>query len=191
MFYDIKDFPFLENIVANTDLLALELESKMNLPFMANFFATTLPDLNSHTEHWIRENGLEAEQAGYDARNGSWASFPLYKKGFPIKWYDVNTEFPETISLINSIPKVNFAAFFKITPGSGTQEHVHLESNLIFHLCLSDVGGESVITCNGKNKIIKQKGDFCLFDYSLPHSSFNYGKKDRINLIIDFNRPRV
>lgn len=189
MFYDIKEFPFLEAILRDTDKLAAELEAKMKLPFMENFFATTLPDLNSHTEHWIRENGLEASQSGYDARDGSWASFPLYKKGFPIKWYDVHDSFPETIARIERVPSVNFAAFFKITPGSGTLEHAHNESNLIFHLCLSDVGGESVITCNGEQKIIRQKGDWCIFDYSLPHSSFNSGSKDRINLIIDFKRP--
>jgi hypothetical protein len=187
MFYDIEKFPFLKEIVRNADELADEFFSQMQLPFMADFISAPLPGLNSHTEHWIRENGLESTQTGYDTRDGSWASLPVYKKGFPIKWYDVDTAFPKIISSVLSVPGVNFAAFFKITPGSGTKEHAHQESNLIFHLCLSDVGGESVMNCNGHEKIISKKGDWCIFDYSLPHSSFNHGKNDRINLVIDFD----
>lgn len=190
MFYDIEKFSFLKEIIRNTDMLVDELESQRHEPFMANFFSPTLPDLNSHTQHWIRENALESEQIGYDTRDGSWASFPLYKKGFPIKWYDAESSFPKTLKSILSVPEVNFSAFFRITPGSGTKEHAHKESNLIFHLCLSDVEGESIINCNGVEKSLSRKGDHCLFDYSLPHSSTNKGKKDRINLIIDFKNPK-
>lgn len=187
MFYDIEEFPFLKKLVLNTKELADELEWQMQQPFMAGFISPTVPDLNSHTEHWIRENGLESSQTGYDSRNGSWGSFPLYKKGFPIKWYNVNETFPKTINSVLAIPGLNFSAFFKIAPGSGTKEHAHQNSNLIFHLCLTDVKGKSVINCNGEEKILSKKGDWCIFDYSLPHSSLNSGNNSRINLVIDFD----
>lgn len=189
MFYDIRLFPFLESIVSNVDAIAHEFELRKNEPFMADFVNAPLPELKSHTEHWIKESGIDAANTGYDARDGSWSSFPLYKKGFPIKWYDAENSFPVAFKHILNVPGVNFSSFFRLAPGSGTKEHAHKLSNLIFHLCLFDVEGDSVLSCDGEDKIIKKKGDYAIFDYSKPHSSFNYGKNDRINFAIDFSHP--
>jgi aspartyl/asparaginyl beta-hydroxylase (cupin superfamily) len=187
MFYEIDHFPFLKTLVDKVDLFSKEFEQQKKQPLLADFLNASLPELNSHTHYWIKEGGFDSTQIGYDARDGSWASFPLFKKGFPIKWYDVEKSFPETYKHILSVPEVNFASFFRLAPDSGTKEHVHTVSNFIFHLCLSDPDGESVLKCDGHEKIFQKKGDYALFDYSKPHSSFNSGKKDRINLVVDFS----
>lgn len=188
MFYEIENFPFLKNMVNNVDLFAEEFLRQKGQPFISDFLNAPLPELNSHSQYWIKENGIDSSQIGYDARDGSWSSFPLYKKGFPIKWYEVEKAFPLISEGISKVPDLNFSAFFRLAPGSGTKEHRHAAANLIFHLCLSDVDGESVLACDGKEKIISKKGDYALFDYSKPHSSFNSGKTDRINLIVDFRK---
>lgn len=191
MFYDIKKFPFLKELVDNVDLFADEFSRQKEQAFISDFLNAPLPELNSHSQYWIKENGIDSSQIGYDARDGSWSSFPLYKKGFPIKWYNVEETFPLIHQRIKNVPKLNFSAFFRLAPDSGTKEHQHTASNFIFHLCLFDVDGESVLTCDGKEKVIRKKGDYALFDYAKPHSSFNFGKTDRINLIVDFEKSGI
>ncbi len=191
MFYDLKDFPFLQNLVDNVDKVGEELlHLKNNSTFMERFYdyppSTPIEEVTTHVDYWVRESGIHPDQIGYEARNGEWVAFALYKTGFPIKWFDVNKEFPFTIQEILKVPNVNFSAFFRIAPSAGSNEHSHNKANLIFHLTLYDLDGESVMRCNGEEKILSKKGDWCIFDYSKPHSSFNFSKTDRINLIIDF-----
>lgn len=186
MFYDINNYPFLKPIQDNIDVIVDEFNAQKKKELMQDFLNSTIPEIKSHTQYWIKEGGFDETQIGYDARDGSWASFPLFKKGFPIKWYNVNESFPETIKLIESVPNVNFASFFRLGPNSGAKRHQHLQSNLIFHLCLTDLNNDSELECNGEKKIFRKKGDWCLFNYSLPHSSFNFATENRINLVIDF-----
>jgi aspartyl/asparaginyl beta-hydroxylase (cupin superfamily) len=186
MFYPIDKFPFLEQIRRNVDAIAMEFEAQMKTPLLHNFMHSEEPEIHAHSDYWIKEGGFSSGQIGYDARDGSWGSFPLYKKGFPIKWYDVEKTFPKTFANVMTVPNVNFSAFFKIAPGAGTKEHKHAQQNLIFHLCLFDIEGHSVLTCNGEEKVLSKKGDCAVFDYSKAHSSFNFAKQTRINLIIDF-----
>lgn len=186
MFNDIQSYPFLKVIHSKTEIIVKEFNSQKGKEFMKNFMTAALPEINSHTDYWIKEGGFDETQIGYDARDGSWASFPLFKNGFPIKWYDVDECFPETIKLIRAVPGVNFASFFRLGPNSGAKRHSHLQSNLIFHLCLVDLDNDSELECNDVKTTFRKQGDHCLFNYSLPHSSFNYASIDRINLVIDF-----
>lgn len=186
MFYPIDNYSFLKNIRDNVDVIANELTAQLGQDLMADFINSKVPELNSHTHYWIKEGGFDETQIGYDARDGSWASFPLFKKGFPIKWYEVEKIFPETHHLISQVPNANFASFFRLGPNSGAKRHQHLQSNLIFHLCLVDLDKDSELECNGEKVIFRKKGDWCLFNYSMPHSSFNHSTNDRINLVIDF-----
>jgi hypothetical protein len=191
MFYPIEKYPILKSIQEKNALIVSEFNSQKEKEFMKNFMTAKLPDLNSHTEYWIKEGGFDETQIGYDARDGSWASFPLFKKGFPIKWYDVEECFPETINLIRAVPGVNFASFFRLGPNSGAKRHSHLPSNLIFHLCLVDLDKDSELECNNVKTVFRKKGDHCLFNYSLPHSSFNFSNENRINLVIDFTPSSI
>lgn len=191
MFYTLDKYPQLVELVNQVDLISEEYLRLKNTSDLLEGFHHYPPDTplektNTHIEYWIRENGIHPEQTGYEARNGEWVAFPIYKTGFPIKWYEVEKTFPLTYPKIVKIPGINFSAFFRIAPNSGSNEHTHTRSNLIFHLCLFDLDGDSVMRCGKEEKILSKKGDWCLFDYSIAHSSFNYSKKDRINLIIDF-----
>lgn len=187
MFYDVHNFPFLVSIIEQSEILCLEFEQQKKTSLLHGFMNDDLPEIHSHTDYWIKEGGFAAEQIGYDSRNGTFGTFPLFKKGFPIKWYNLHETFPLISNAILSVPNVNFATFTRIAPNSGVDKHTHLQSNLIFHLCLTDVDGTSILNCNGEERVISKKGDYVLFDYSMPHSSFNYGKADRINLAIDFS----
>lgn len=196
MFYELKDFPFLQNLVDNVDKVTAELNNlRANNTVLDKFFDyppdTPLTETTSHVEYWIKESGIHPDQIGYEARKGEWVAFPLYKKGFPIKWLNMQEAFPFTMSQIMETPGVNFSALFRIAPNSGSNEHAHSQSNFIFHLCLYDLDNDSEMICDGKKKILRKKGDWCIFNYSKPHSSFNYSTKDRVNLIIDFNPANV
>lgn len=186
MFQSIDAFPELLKIKSSFETITKEFELQRDRELMKEFILSALPDIHSHTQYWIKEGGFDETQIGYDARDGSWASFPLFKKGFPIKWYDPESTFPETLKMIQSVPGVNFAAFFRLGPGSGAKRHTHIQSNLIFHLCLTDLDADSELECDGKKTFFRKKGDHCLFNYSLPHSSFNPSHQNRINLVIDF-----
>jgi hypothetical protein len=189
MFYDVNDFSFLRPFLERSALLSEEFRKQAGTPLLHNFMHATQAEIHSHVDYWIKEGGFAEEQIGYDARDGSWSSFPVYKKGFPIKWYKAEETFPLLSSMLQDVPGLNFSALFRIAPQSGSKEHTHQQKNLIFHLCLCAPEGESVILCDGEKKVLSRRGDHVLFDYSRPHSSFNYGTKDRINLVIDFSFP--
>jgi len=194
MFYSISEFPFLSPAVERMTQLRDELLTVGRETNLLDGFYNCTADImerteSRHIQYWSKDNGFHPEQVGYDARNGEWTAIPLYKHGFPIRWYDAPSAFPVAYDLMKAVPQVNFSAFFRLAPGAGTREHVHTNRNLIFHLCLFDLDGESVMHCNGEERILKKAGDYCLFDYSKPHWSHNSSGSDRINFIIDFTPP--
>lgn len=186
MFYDISEFPFLEKILKNADAIANEFGQKKDDPLLQNLMHDTTPIHNRHIEYWAKDGGFHVDQIGYDVGYGNAMPFVLFKKGFPIKQYDPHQMLPYTMEQILTVPGINFSAFFRLPPAGGTNEHVHIPKNLIFHLCLFDMVGESVMRCDGQEKIMKARGDYAIFDYTKPHSSFNYGQTSRLNLVIDF-----
>lgn len=191
MFYDLSEFPFLKKILENRDIIQKEFELNYAHPILMKHFANAPKEYPFYEEaeainKWVTENNIHPAQKGYDSRIGEWTAFPLYKRNYEIKWYNPKKEFPNTLKLLQDIPKINLAGFFRIKPNSGTKEHAHSQKHFIFHLCLTDLIGESEIICEGERKVLCKKGDWCLFDYSKLHSSFNFSSNDRINFIIDF-----
>ncbi|HCN37867.1 MAG TPA: hypothetical protein DIS94_09165 [Bacteroidetes bacterium] len=192
MFYDLKNFPFLKCLVDNVELYSNEyLALRDSSMYMKEFLdcppERTPDETPSHLTYWALENGLKPEQTGYDLRNGEWTAFPIYKDGFPVKWYDACSAIPKTYDKVLKIPGIYFAAYFRLAPGAGTKDHSHTQSHLVFHLLLEDLkDGVSVMRCGNEERILAKKGDWCLFDYSVRHSSDNFAKSDRVNLAIDF-----
>lgn len=188
MFLDIKDFPALKYLVDHVDDYALEFENNYKNNNLLHEFLTSKPRefIPNHIKYWTRENGIYPDQIGYEDEDVALIAFPLYKTGFPINWYDPIKAFPKLYEDILKVNGINFSAFFRLSPGLEVLEHAHNQANYIFHLCLFDIDGESKLICNGHEKILKKKGDYALFDYSLPHSSINRSKTERINLVIDF-----
>ncbi len=193
MFYRIEQFPYLQKIREHCSLISREFETAVGaLPELNDFMQKKLPETYSHIDYWIRETGIDEETVGYDSRKGIWGAFPLFKEGFPIKWYDVNVHFPRSISLVSGVDKVYFSSFMRLGPGSGTAAHAHKLSHLIFHLALFDNPGGSELTCGTQTAYFEKQGDYCIFDYSNLHSSQNHGTLDRIHLTVDFRceKPR-
>ncbi len=190
MFYDIEHFPVLQQLRANVDRIAEELYRADSDPVVADFLSET-PQVPyyRHVEYWTRDVGIHPEQIGDTPAYGGSIALPLYKRNFPVKDYNPEAAFPFLFPLQLQVPELNFSAFFRLPPESGTREHTHTSRNLIFHLCLSDADGISTLTCAGEQRALGRKGDYVIFDYSKPHSSFNKGRKDRINLVCDFVPP--
>lgn len=191
MFYDFENIDYLKRMIENVDLIQNELLKAMkSVPELNDFMNDDMPVIHSHLEHWLRENKLDLETLGYDPRNGSWGAFPIFKKGFPIKWYDSPKEFPEIFKLINGVPNPYFASFMKLRANSITKEHAHnMPGHLIFHINLFDIDNYTVLKCGDETMSFSKKGDSCLFDYNLSHAPSSFSKDNRINFAIDFIVP--
>lgn len=192
MLYDPNDFSFLKNIISKVDILSNEyLEAYNKIKELKEFFKDgEMPPVYSHFDYWVRESGFDHTQIGYDARGANpVGGFPLYKKGFPIKWMDVPSVFPGTHELLMEVKNIHFAQYAIMAPGSHILPHKHTtQGSFIFHINLFDLSGESVFIAGNERTIIKKKGDCFIFNPIDEHESINSSKSYRINLMIDF-RP--
>ncbi len=188
MFLDPLKIPFLDELISNKELLFSEFENaKKSEQSLSEFLETKDPTFPNHTKYWVLENYLDADQTGYDLRNGLWSAYPLFKKNFPISWYPVEKRFPLLTTLFKKNPAIEFACFMRLESLAETKPHVHSRQHLIFHLLMNDLDNDGCIfTCNGHVKLLRKKGEFLMFDYSLEHSTQNTASVDRINLVIDF-----
>jgi len=192
MFYSINQFPFLISIREKVNEISQEFKNAIDkITQMKEFMESKEPELYSHVWYWGKETGILKEQIGYDSRpdNGSWGAFPLFKVGFPIKWYNVYETFPITIKLVESVPEVYFSCFMRLSPGAVTKPHKHALSNLVFHLNIFDLDKGSIIECGDKKVFLKNKGDYAIFNYKNTHKSENLSSIDRVHLVIDFKYP--
>lgn len=189
MFYNINDFPYLLNIKNDLDSILKDVNNAyLTNDYFKNFIDGKELFYSSHIEWYARDQGIHSEQLGIDiTQNGAWSGFPLYKKNFPIKWYNPQEYFPAIIKHLTKVPNVYFSAIVKLQSKSNLLEHKHTNSHIAFHLCLYDLDDDSVITCNHKNTILRNKGDYAIFDTGLPHASYNNASIQRINLAIGFN----
>ncbi len=188
MFYNPLKLDFLLPIIQNVDIIAEEfISAKTKIPELSQCMNDESPEIFPHLDHWTRDTGIHAEILGYDSRNGTLGAFPLYKVGFPIKWCNVEDYFPQTLALLKDIPNLFFSSLVRLGTKSSIASHYHSIPHLVFHISLLDhKNGGSCITCGNEMVNFSKKGDYCLFDYRVEHSSFNHSDKDRINLLIDF-----
>lgn len=187
MFYDIKQFPFLQTILDNIDIIIEEFENSTNIELLNDFKHNDYPEINSHILYYAKDQSITLEDLGYDFRNESWGAFPLYKNGYEIKWYNVLEHFPKTLQLISNVPNTYFSAFVKLIKNNGILPHKHNDKNIIFHVCLYDLDGYSELYCGEQKKVLKNKGDWAIFDTSIEHHSFNFSNTNRINFVVDFS----
>ena len=191
MFYDIKQFPFLQEILDNLDSIIEEFEKVKNKELLSDFIHNDYPEINSHILYYAKDQSITLEDIGYDFRNESWGAFPLYKNGFEIKWYNVLQHFPKTSQLISKVPNTYFSAFVKLTKNKGILPHQHHDKNIIFHVCLYNLYGYSELYCGNEKKVLKNKGDWAIFDASVQHHSINFSNTDRINFVVDFQNNTI
>lgn len=192
MFYEAKNIPELKYIIENHPRIIQELKNAENLEIIQKFY-TCKPGtpLSDHIAYWAKESSISPEQIGYTEDDVAIVALPLFKKGFKVHLFDVAQTFPFLFPLLEKIPGINFAAFFRLAPGEIVLEHAHSMNNHILHLCLTDLNGDAIITCNGEKRVLRNIGDYCMFDYSKPHSSVNHSSIERINLVIDFTPIKI
>lgn len=189
MFYSVEEYPFLQEIIAKREVINQEFQNAMKDKFLYGVVnATDEEFLHHYTNYWARDNGFSKEQIGYDIREGHYHTLPLFKKDFPVKYFDVVAFFPETSKIIQKIPNLHFSGFFKMFGKSKLGMHTHNRRHLIFHILLNDLeDGDCVITVNGETKALRNKGDHMLFDYSYEHGTENFSSTPRLNFIVDFD----
>ncbi|HRG00713.1 MAG TPA: aspartyl/asparaginyl beta-hydroxylase domain-containing protein [Bacteroidia bacterium] len=188
MFIDYTQYPFLNKFVDNINTISDEFEqANTSLKDLHLFVNDVNPTIFNHVDYWIKDNRFHPDDIGYEAREGIWGAFPLYKMGYPINWYNVKEHFPKTYELLKTVPNLNFASFMRLDSQAKTMPHKHQMKNNIFHLLLNDLDKPCFFNVNGQETSLQFKGDALLFDYSLEHSSFNASSDTRITFTIDFD----
>lgn len=189
MFYDYSLFPFLKPIKDSVKVIANEyLEAEKSLNELKFFFKNEeMPPVYSHFDYWVKESGFDTNQIGYDSRGQKpVGGFPLYKKGFPIKWMDVSTIFPETYKLLMNVPNIHFAQFSIMSPDAFILPHAHQIDSKIFHLNLFELNGKGTFKAGNETIEYSKQGDCFLFNPTDVHSSKNSSSSFRVTLMFDF-----
>lgn len=187
MFINENKIASFEKMISLKKEIINEFEfASKNSSYLMNFLKSSDPEFTNHTKYWLIENNIDSEQTGYDLRTGIWGAFPLYKKGFPIKWYNADETFPVLNELFSKFPQIEFACFMRLEAKQSIELHTHSRQHYIFHMLMNELNNEGCeFSCGSEHKTIKHVGDTLCFDYSLPHKSFNSSDFDRINLVVD------
>lgn len=157
--YDVADFPFIADLEANWQEIQREV---LNLE-------------TSHYERWPMK-----------IYNGEWDVFGLFGLD---KKLEENCELcPVTTRVLNKIPNLTAAGFSKLMPGTHITPHVgYTDTRLRCHLgliipedCGIRVGDETRTWVEGKCMV---------FDDTVEHEAWNFGKTPRVVLLLDFEAP--
>lgn len=192
MFYEINEFEFLSLFTSNVEKIANEFFNSIdNSEITRNILnPNSINGMDYYTDWWSRDNGFHPDQTGVDVRNIAkhYQSLSIFKKKYPIKHFDVESNFPFLLTLLKRVPNLYFSTFLKSQPKHFILKHTHTRKHLIFHLLINDLeGGAYEITVNEETRSMAKKGDWLLFDYSQPHSARNTSQTSRYGLAIDFN----
>lgn len=134
---------------------------------------------------------------------GNWTIFPLYFSGIDLAvvripgLYRLELEqllsaipnrFPQTSTMLQSIPRINFAAFSRLHAHSKLEPHRHKNPNaLIMHLGLEIPGGNTCgLKVGTRVHHWRKAGDIVIFNDNFLHSAWNNSDQDRIILYVDF-----
>lgn len=200
MFLDVSRYPFLQRISENASVISAELSRAMASRQQVRDVLGVGMAMDYPSNQWTWDNGINTAAIGYDLRDGGYSMLTVYKRDYVITAMDTQADFRETLELLRGVDGLHYAAFAAMSPGAHLGLHTHSRRHLIYHLLLNDLaGGGCEMTCDGHRRVLKNKGDTALFDYSLPHETFSHADNTRINLMIDFEplqegllqRPRL
>jgi hypothetical protein len=182
VFIESSNYAFLTNIKNNVSRIKAEFEAAI-----AQTINIPKHSVDHYSDYWVKDNGFHPEQIGHDIREGAYSTLAIFKAGFQIKNFDVQSCFPETLRLLRDVHRLQYAAFFVMAPGARLERHKHSRSHLIYHVLLNDLlGAECEVQCGSEIKHLRYSGDDVLFNYSLPHETFNHASNTRVNLVVDF-----
>ena len=111
---NLQRYPYLQAFIDNVGLIADEYKAaSSNLNELKYFFKNDeMPTVYNHFDYWVKESGFDTGDIGYDARGEKpVGAFPLFKKGFPINWYNVQEHFPLIYKMLMDVPGLHFAQF--------------------------------------------------------------------------------
>lgn len=135
---------------------------------------------------WAEDSGAHPSQTGFFPVDGDWDPIAVYKKEGQNRSFENFGPFPILWSLCSTIPQLNFVGFFRLSSGTKVLPHTHLESNIIFHMNLFELGGPCEMGCGNEYQVLSNPGDSVCFDYSNEHWTKNLSPSTRVNLVVDF-----
>jgi beta-hydroxylase len=128
------------------------------------------------------------ETSLYDQETASWKVFPLYK--FGEKEVQNCQRFPETTRLIEQVPGLRTAAFSCTSPGLHIKPHVGYSQDFLrYHLAILVSEPDKCGIRIGVRVEKWHEGKSLIFDDSCEHEAWNNSSKDKVLLMIDFDRP--
>lgn len=176
-FYSLEEFPYLQKITDNFEVIREELGNIMGWIS----FADSDDQLDPVTKKW-------------KYIQGDWDISPIIVKrkfvGPKELMVSPHLRFPKTYPLLDSIPQINAAGFLRLTPGSVLEAHTHdLSVELIYHLGIVIPPGETCgLRAGDEIYTWKKAGDALIFDGNYEHEAWNESTDcDRILLYVNFD----
>lgn len=161
-FYEVQDFPFLEFLEANWEVIHQELSSLRGEHFI------------DWSEKYLYKEG--------------WTTFGLYAYGIAI---GKNCALcPQTTQILEQIPKLMTAGFSSLAPGTHIQPHTgYPEGVLRVHLGLviPDENPDHLALRVGGEARAWQVGKCLVFDDTLEHEAWNRTDQTRVVMLLDFH----
>lgn len=187
---NLHSYPYLQQFIDNVEEISNEYNTAYsNINELKCFFKDNeMPAVYNHFDYWVKESGFDRGDIGYDARGEKpVGAFPIFKKGFPINWYNVQEHFPLINKMLMSVPGLHFAQFSIMSPQSHILPHKHkVSGSRIFHINLFDLDGVAEFKAGNDTIHLIKRGDFFLFDPVNVHESKNLSNSYRVNLMFDF-----
>lgn len=119
-----------------------------------------------------------------------WKVFPFYAFGF---WIKNNCEkCPVIHNIIKKIPGLRTASLSRLKPGTKLEPHYGWAklSNYVLRCQYGIICGDNCILGCENDIVDVKENKIIVFDDSKLHYAQNNGKKDRIILILDIERPK-
>lgn len=180
-FYDSAEFPWTQDIIAQTDVIRSELSA---LLAGEDGFEPYVPAA-TQTPH-LQSNALMG--------NADWGAFHMKKDGVIVE--KNASRCPETIKALEMAPQAQvrgkspIALFSRLKPEAHIPPHTGLmNTRIICHLPL--IAPEGCVLRVGNQERTWRIGEMLIFDDSIEHEAYNQSRSDRIILLFDIWRPEL
>ncbi len=181
-FYPRQQFPWLEQLEANTEAIRVELDGVMQQADRFTPYLQSNPDI-------VNFNDVT------NLDNDDWGAFYFYQAGREVR--ENAALCPATMQALSGAPlplvegSTPHALFSKLAGNTRIPPHCGLiNTRLICHLPLlvpKDCGGLRV----GNQTQYWQEGEAYIFDDSIEHEAWNDSDRERVVLLFDIWRPEL
>ncbi|NBY21416.1 MAG: aspartyl/asparaginyl beta-hydroxylase domain-containing protein [Gammaproteobacteria bacterium] len=167
MFEDIAQFPFVDELEKNWQIIRDEMVAVHNQGFI----------------DWPEKSLLKGEKPG-------WTTFGLY--AFGQKQEQNCLLCPRTTALVEAIPGMTMAGFSRLSPGTHIKSHVGYDdySRYVLRLHLALESNDLCALRVENEKRVWKEGKALVFCDASDHEAWNQGSRNRTVLLLDFKNPR-